>query len=465
MLAIELNSGGHVVLEGAETALVPALAVLEPPALLLGATAARRARLAPLFVSRAHWEHPGSTPLARGLPGATTHGEVAFAQLRELWPVAGRSGAVAVSPATSPDDLGQLAGLFQAADREPLVWVDAAVAGTAERASTARALWVEAEAGRTVLAELQREPLVAGWQVRRTRVEVSRAVGTSRIDDAVARAIANHFLRVARFDPLAVAATEQELYDSLSGVQAALAGEVPVVVVLGSGHAAREATIDRAELALACQALVAEVLRLVQSARRAGEPLTVHVGARLANLPGLVVALRALPDLVVDQLPLAAAATGAMRLAGTLETGTAAGARWLLAAPTAAPVELQAAPLTADDVPTHVLWQGRAWPLSSVPLVLGRAPGAMGLVLEGPAAGLSREHCQLLRVGNEAVVEDLSTYGTWLNGERVRRRSRLRAGDVLRLGVPGVELVLLAVQSAAPGEPLASGAPVALERN
>ena len=452
-------------LEGAETALVPALAVLEPPALLLGATAARRARLAPLFVSRAHWEHPGSTPLARGLPGATTHGEVAFAQLRELWPVAGRSGAVAVSPATSPDDLGQLAGLFQAADREPLVWVDAAVAGTAERASTARALWVEAEAGRTVLAELQREPLVAGWQVRRTRVEVSRAVGTSRIDDAVARAIANHFLRVARFDPLAVAATEQELYDSLSGVQAALAGEVPVVVVLGSGHAAREATIDRAELALACQALVAEVLRLVQSARRAGEPLTVHVGARLANLPGLVVALRALPDLVVDQLPLAAAATGAMRLAGTLETGTAAGARWLLAAPTAAPVELQAAPLTADDVPTHVLWQGRAWPLSSVPLVLGRAPGATGLVLEGPAAGLSREHCQLLRVGNEAVVEDLSTYGTWLNGERVRRRSRLRAGDVLRLGVPGVELVLLAVQSAAPGEPLASGAPVALERN
>jgi hypothetical protein len=465
MLAIELNSGGHVVLEGAETALVPALAVLEPPALLLGATAARRARLAPLFVSRAHWEHPGSTPLARGLPGATTHGEVAFAQLRELWPVAGRSGAVAVSPATSPDDLGQLAGLFQAADREPLVWVDASVAGTAERASTARALWVEAESGRTVLAELQREPLGAGWQLRRTRVEVSRAVGTSRIDDAVARAIANHFLRVARFDPLAVAATEQELYDSLSGVQAALAGEVPVVVVLGSGHAAREATIDRAELALACQALVAEVLRLVQSARRAGEPLTVHVGARLANLPGLVVALRALPDLVVDQLPLAAAATGAMRLAGTLETGTAAGARWLLAAPTAAPVELQAAPLTADDVPTHVLWQGRAWPLSSVPLVLGRAPGATGLVLEGPAAGLSREHCQLLRVGNEAVVEDLSTYGTWLNSERVRRRSRLRAGDVLRLGVPGVELVLLAVQSAAPGEPLASGAPIALERN
>ena len=465
MLAIELNSGGHVVLNGTEAAFVPALAVLEPPALLLGAAAARRARLAPLFVSRAHWEHPGGTPLPRGLPGATTHAELAFAQLRELWPVAGRAGAVAVSPATNPDDLGQLAGLFQAADREPLAWVDAAVASTAERASTARALWVEAEAGRTVLAELQREPSGNGWQVRRTRVEVSRAVGTSRMDDAVARAIANHFLRVTRFDPLAVAATEQELHDTLSGVHAALAVAASVVVVLGTGNATREATIDLEELALACQPLVAEVLRLVQSARRAGEPLTVHVGARLANLPGLVVALRALPDLAVDVLPLAAAATGALRLAGTLEAGTAAGARWLLAAPTAAPVELQAAPLTAADVPTHVLWKGRAWPLSSVPLVLGRAPGATGLVLEGPAAGLSREHCQLLRVGSEAVVEDLSTYGTWLNGERVRRRSRLRVGDVLRLGVPGVELVLLAVQPAAPGEPLASTVPVVPDRN
>ena len=465
MLAIELNSGGHVVLDAGEAFSIPAVAVLEPPALLLGGAAARRARLAPLFVSRVHWEHPGSTPLARGLPGASTHGEVAFAQLRELWPVAGRAGAVAVSPATNPDDLGQLAGLFQAADREPRVWVDAAVAGTAERAATARALWVEAEAGRTVLAELQREPVAVGWQVRRTRVEVSRAVGTSRIDDAVARAIANHFLRVARFDPLAVAATEQELHDSLAGVQAALAAEAPVVVVLGTGQTAREAIIDRAELALVCQPLVAEVLRLVQSARCAGEPLTVHVGARLANLPGLVVALRTLPDLAVDLLPLAAAATGALRLAETLEVGTAAGARWLLAAPTAAPVELQATPLTAADVPTHVLWQGRAWPLSSVPLVLGRAPGATGLVLEGPAAGLSREHCQLLRVGSEAVVEDLSTYGTWLNGERVRRRSRLRTGDVLRLGVPGVELVLLAVQSAAPGEPQASSSPTALAQN
>lgn len=471
MLALDLNSGGHVLLEGGECVCVPALAVLEPPALLLGAAAARRARLAPLFVSRAHWESPDNKPLPRALPAAATAGQVAFAQLGELWPVASRAGAVAVSPATSPEDLAHLAGLFQAAAREPLVWVDAAVAGTAQRAASARALWVEAEAGRTVLAELQREDLGAGWQVRRSRVELSRAVGTTKMDDVLARAVAQHFLVKARFDPLAVAATEQALYDALPGVYAALAAGQDVAVALGAGAgtgaemAAREVTLDPVELVLACRPLVADVLRLVQSARRAGEPLTLHVGARLAMLPGLLAALQALPGLAVDPLPLEAAAAGVRALVAGLVpareaappaavapgTRTGEAARWLTAAPAMAPLVLPAATIPDSALPTHVLWQGSAWPLSAVPLVAGRAPGAAGLMLEGPAAGLSREHCQLVRVGNEAVVEDLSTYGTWLNGERVRRRARLRAGDVLRLGVPGVELVLLAVQPAAPG--------------
>lgn len=452
MLTLDLNSGGHVVLDAGEQALVPALAVLEPPTLLLGAAAARRACLAPLFVSRAHWESPDNQPLPRPLPGAATAGQLAFAQLVELWPVASRAGAVAVSPATSPDDLAQLAGLFQAAAREPLVWLDAAVAGTAQRAATARALWVEAEAGRTVLAELHREARASGWQVRRSRVELSRAIGTTKMDDALARAIAQHFLSTARFDPLAVAATEQELHDTLPGVYAALATGQDVAVVLGTGAAAREVTLDPVELAVACRPLVAEVVRLVQSARRAGEPLTVHVGARLAVLPGLLPTLQALADLAVDPLPLDAAAAGVRAFAAGLEARATEGARWLTAAPATAPLALEAAALPDSAVPTHVLWQGKAWPLASVPLVVGRAPGAAGLALDGPAAGLSREHCQLLRVGSEAVVEDLSTYGTWLNGERVRRRARLRAGDVLRLGVPGVELVLLAVQAHAPGQ-------------
>ena len=194
----------------------------------------------------------------------------------------------------------------------------------------------------------------------------------------------------------------------------------------------------------------------MQSARQAGETLTVHVGPRAAQLPGLLAALSALTDLSVDALPWSAAAVGA-RTAGyglsdvaVAADGATTGVRWLTALPCTMPLSLVTASVPSAEVPTHVVWQGRAWPLGVTPLVLGRAPGPGGLLLEGPLAGMSRLHCQLRREDREAVVEDLSTYGTWLNGERIRRRARLRAGDRLRLGLPGVELLLIALETAPP---------------
>ena len=80
------------------------------------------------------------------------------------------------------------------------------------------------------------------------------------------------------------------------------------------------------------------------------------------------------------------------------------------------------------------------------PLVLGIAPpeGSRGLRLEGDTAGVSRAHCRLFESAGEVVLEDLSTYGTFVNGERVNGRAVLAAGDRLRLG--GIELLLVAAE-------------------
>lgn len=454
MLALDINSASHLVAESASATgrlrRVPAIAVLEPPVLLLGEAASRRARLAPLYVSRVHWENPDDTPLSRNLPGATTHGELAYAQLNELWPPGERTGVVAISPAVSPEDVGRFAGLFAAAGRAPFAWVDAAVAGVATRPASKRALWVEVEASRAVLAELLRESDAEGeWVVRRDRVEVSRAIGMAAIDDAVARGIAQHCLRVARFDPLAVATTEQALYDLIPALHDALVVGRPASLMLGEADDYREVTVEPEDLESACSTLVNEVLRLVQSARSAGEPLTLHLGHRLAVLPGLVAALRALPGVKLDILSASAVTDGASRAVGTPAV-SGEEVRWLVALPCVPPVELAYTALPAHEVPTHILWRGRAWPLSAVPLSLGRSRGRGRLVIDGSSAGLSREHCRLILSGGEAVVEDLSTYGTWVNGEKVLRRARLRVGDVLRLGVPGVELPLVSVEPLPP---------------
>jgi pSer/pThr/pTyr-binding forkhead associated (FHA) protein len=67
-------------------------------------------------------------------------------------------------------------------------------------------------------------------------------------------------------------------------------------------------------------------------------------------------------------------------------------------------------------------------------LTIGRGPGSDVQVHWDRDA--SRSHAQLERVGGVWTVSDdgLSRHGTFVNGERVGSRQRLRDGDVLRVG-------------------------------
>ena len=60
---------------------------------------------------------------------------------------------------------------------------------------------------------------------------------------------------------------------------------------------------------------------------------------------------------------------------------------------------------------------------------------------------MSRFHCSLRRDADAVVLVDYSRFGTQVNGERVAGRVRLRAGDTIRIGDPGIELNLIAVDS------------------
>jgi pSer/pThr/pTyr-binding forkhead associated (FHA) protein len=93
-----------------------------------------------------------------------------------------------------------------------------------------------------------------------------------------------------------------------------------------------------------------------------------------------------------------------------------------------------------------VLHDTAAHAIGAEPLVVGTAPpsGARSLRLEGETAGVSRAHCRFFESAGESIVEDLSTWGTYLNGERVAGRAVLASGDKVRVGSPGIELVLIA---------------------
>jgi len=96
--------------------------------------------------------------------------------------------------------------------------------------------------------------------------------------------------------------------------------------------------------------------------------------------------------------------------------------------------------------PSHVLWDGRAYSIHTDSLVVGRGQtNSRFITLPDGLAGVSRRHCTFAHDGDELVLLDHSTFGTFVNGERVQERVRIYAGDRVRLGEPGVELTLIAV--------------------
>ena len=97
-----------------------------------------------------------------------------------------------------------------------------------------------------------------------------------------------------------------------------------------------------------------------------------------------------------------------------------------------------------EDRPTHVVLRSRAWTIRREPLTIGSAvPAGCRALAVAAGPGISRQHCTLASDDDGVWLEDLSTYGTLVNGERVRGRVPLRVGDRLRIGSPGIECELV----------------------
>jgi hypothetical protein len=188
----------------------------------------------------------------------------------------------------------------------------------------------------------------------------------------------------------------------------------------------------------------------MQRARPARGPLHLRVSHRWAALPGFAERLAALRDCEVVRLPRGAAALGAIACESAVRREPSALVLvQRLPVPPRAGAALPALPVPsvpAAERPTHVVFRGRARAIAAAPLAIGAAVPAGHRALEVPAGpGISRLHCTLSADADGAWLDDRSTYGTLVNGERVGARVALRAGDRLRLGSPGVELELVRV--------------------
>jgi len=448
-LALEINDAGLVLArDGQIVAEEPACAMLDGRVPQTGAAAAKRARLQPLYAETRHWQELGTAALPRPMPAATTYAEVAYAQLTELARAAGAGDETlyAVPPWYTREQLAVLLGVAREAGLPAAGLVDAGLAAASLEPAPVTVVQLELALHRAVVTALDH----AG-ELQRVRYELLAQHGWLALQQAWIDLIAATFVRKTRFDPLHEAASEQRLWDGLPGWLAALEHDADLAIELPAAGATLAIELTRTDFSAAARGIYDGVAHVLQRARPADGPLHLRVSHRWMSLPGFADRVAELRNCEVLALPRGAAALGALAFEGVLRRDPAR-----LTLVQRLPVPLSAvsvAPATTGmrvdprERPTHVVYRGRAWPLRADPLHVGSAvaPGLRSLgVAAGP--GVSRTHCRLVRDADGAWLEDQSTYGTFLNGERAGGRVALRAGDRLRLGNPGLELELVRVE-------------------
>jgi hypothetical protein len=325
--------------------------------------------------------------------------------------------------------------------------------------TTLLAAWLEAGSELVVL-ELARTRFSLGLAVREAdgaalRRHLPVAGGEQALLDAWLRLAAQTLVQQTRFDPLHDLEHEAALRAKLPALVADAERHGQGRCVLDTGGGSVTLALTRDQLAAAAEPLLSSLGRTMQALAAAHGDAVLLVPESMLGIPGMRPALLRARFAQVyrcaDDLAARAASTLAPSGAAAADGGVPYRTRVPL--PTrAAPADV-IAPLTlVADVPeamaTHVVYRGRVVPIPPEGLVIGRDPGTSpSLILPEGIAGLSRRHCTLRRDGGRTQVIDHSTYGTLLDGARVRGRALLPAGGVLKLGDPGIELSLVAIEA------------------
>ncbi len=451
MLGIDLNDAALVGV--ADDRLLfnePGLAVDPEGAWLFGKAAAAQARRHPRQVRNRQWSELSDELSGEG-SGHVSNADLVhdhLAALRQFLPPEERAVCLAAPPYWESDQLALMLGIAQELGWSVHGLADAAIAATRRAHPERKLVHVDVS-------------LHAAWV---TAIDQTTGAGIAERDslpnlgaDALLRAcaqnVAQQFLKHARFDVLDQADSEQQVYDQLDDWLAALSGGQPVAATI-----TREANSFSTELSP--QAMADAVTNLLQPLQQqirarlpAGQPAALQVSGLLAKWPGVVALLNALPDTEVFVLEPNAAARGACReVVRAASSGD--GLRLLKRLPfdqSAAPA--RRAPLSGQparrSAPTHVVFGPHSYRLGDRPFNIGLelAPGEYGLALTEQIDGVSRRHCSIAADGERAQVTDHSRFGTQLNGHAINGSAVLQAGDVLSVGLPANEFLLVVEQN------------------
>ena len=96
--------------------------------------------------------------------------------------------------------------------------------------------------------------------------------------------------------------------------------------------------------------------------------------------------------------------------------------------------------------PTHLLYRNLAYPITERILFIGseKASDGSGIRIKDQSSGVSGKHCSIQLNGQDVVLKDYSTSGTFVDENRVTGNTILELGQIIRVGASGETIQTIA---------------------
>ena len=414
---ITLNRDGEVLYTE------PGIALVERGGAQFGGEASSQSRLHPRQTHNEFWQRLNADPVSPAGRGVANQADLVYLQLRAIREATGldRADLVVAAPSTTtPAQLGLLLGIAAEAGFDVRAVVDAAVAAASTQSLTGSCRFVDVGLHRAFVTQID---LQDGETVTRGTVDEVPAAGFAALVEGWVDTVADNFVETTRFDPLRIAATEQQVFDQLlAGVQS---NSAEITVAVEHDGVSRDVNISRRALSQKSQQ------RYGLLATAVGAPSTLLVSHRVRRLPGVTASLQEAGHQIVA-LPAEAVASAVQRH-GEVFAPDAGGAKLISSlALLSAPAESAAAQRAQ---PTHLLCGAQALPLADE-VIAGEHPASTR-----QAAGF-----RILKDGAGFRVVPNADAQVRFNGEPLDFDRPVHAGD--RIESDGDEFQLIRVVAA-----------------
>ncbi len=275
---LDINDCGLSLWEQDELRLVsPGYALLDGKNYRFGSDACAQARLHPRTINHRFWWQLSTDPLQPNFGPGRHSADLVHGHLQNIHHLAQAPDQLilAVPGSLQSEQLSLLLGVVEQCEFDVVGLVDRAVTASASRPLQRHCNHLELQLHQALLTHIE----TTGGHAQRQQVIPIPGAGWLAVQDAVANAIAEAFIKQTRFDPRRKADSEQSLYNQLPEIVAQLnhSGELNLGL---SGHRAR---LEQAAIIDSCRALTHRILQAVPDV--GGQTL---LDVQLTLVPGLM---------------------------------------------------------------------------------------------------------------------------------------------------------------------------------